>query len=166
MNKNNPTWTVALRRLAKPRAYWRRLPREKHSVSTWGSWPTSVSSYQAYLAMAAVWLWATGKSQEVQGVLHFTSATLSKCVPRVGPRVALSRASQAVLRHSSDGESVGKCTSSEPSVAAIFNSRFGANSSGNHRALETPEFFSWNLYNTRVYSGNSPPSPAPTFCRS
>ena len=52
-----------------------------------------------------------------------------------------------------DGESVGKSTSSEPSVAAIFNSRFGANSSGNHRALETPEFFSWSLRNTRVYSG-------------
>ena len=52
-----------------------------------------------------------------------------------------------------DGESVGKSTSSEPSVATIFNSRFGANSSGNHRALETPEFFSWSLRNTRVYSG-------------
>ena len=70
--------------------------------------------------MAAVWLWATGKSQEVQGVLQFTSATLSKCVPWLGPQVALSRASQAVLRHSLDGESVGKSTSSEPSVAAIF----------------------------------------------
>ena len=77
-------------------------------------------AYQAYLAMAAVWLWATGKSQEVQGVLQFTSATLSKCVPWLGPQVALSRASQAVLRHSLDGESVGKSTSSEPSVAAIF----------------------------------------------
>ena len=70
-------------------------------------------------------------------MLQFTVATLSKCVPWLGHQVALSRASQAVLRHSLDGESMGKSTSSEPCVAAIFNSRFGANSSGNHRALET-----------------------------
>ena len=56
--------------------------------------------------MAAVWLWATGKRQEVQGVLQFTSATLSKCVPWLGPQVTLSRASQAVWMESQWGKAL------------------------------------------------------------
>ena len=63
-------------------------------------------AYQAYLAMAAVWLWATGKRQEVQGVLQFTSATLSKCVPWLGPQVTLSKASQAVWMESQWGKAL------------------------------------------------------------
>lgn len=95
--------------------------------STW--FPCEVVDWALCPPIRLIWQWllfgcgkstGTGKSQEVQGVLQFTSATLSKCVPWLGPQVALSRASQAVLRHSLDGESVGKSTSSEPSVAAIF----------------------------------------------
>lgn len=39
------------------------------------------------------------------------------------------------------------------SVAPMFNSGFGANSSGNHRALQTPGLISQNLCNTSAYSG-------------
>lgn len=79
--------------------------------------PGCVPSYQAELAMAAVSQWAVGKSPELQDVdsismLQFNARTrhLSKCVPWVGPWVALPGASQVILRHSQNRKPPGKNT--------------------------------------------------------